>query len=145
MGHFLPYLIHWRQWTNCSISHKKHKWLLIQSQTLWWVDSHFCNGKNKANQESFSRVHRQGETPGSAALVWLYRSVGISAYSCTSLFAESSQPAVELGSSSWELPEAAGSTTQLCGDSSRGLGREPSSSSRLSPPPKLTAALKRFS
>ena len=148
VGHSSPYLNHWRQQMDCSICHKKHRWLLIRSQTLWWVDSHFYNGRNKANQENFSWVHRQGETRGWAAQVRLYRSVmmvAFLAYSCTSLFTPSSQPTAKPGNSNWELPEPTGSTTQLFGDSSRGLDSEPSFSSRLSPPPKLTGALRRFS
>lgn len=59
-------------------------------------------------------------------------------------FTEFAQSVVEEGSRAWELAVVA-STTQLCGDSSRSRGREPSSSSWLLPPPKLTAALRRFS
>lgn len=68
----------------------------------------------------------------------------VSANLWTMFFTDFAHSVVEDGSRAWELP-AVTSITQLCGDSSSSRGRDPSSSSWLLPPPKLTAALRRFS
>lgn len=121
-------------WMDCSISHRKRRWQPNLFQTLWLLSSHFCDKDRE-------RIH----TPSH----WWSKSQKHKVFFvCANLwrmfFTEFAHSAAADDSKVWELA-AVTSTTQLCGDSSSSRGREPSSNSWLLPPPKLTAAFRRFS